>query len=49
MKSNDRVCVLGMGFIGLTLAATLAEAGIEVLGVDVIPEVIDALISGHYL
>lgn len=43
MKSNDRVCVLGMGFIGLTLAATLAEAGVKVLGVDVIPEVIDTL------
>jgi UDP-N-acetyl-D-mannosaminuronic acid dehydrogenase len=43
MRSNDRVCVLGMGFIGLTLAVTLAEAGVKVLGVDVIPEVIDAL------
>jgi nucleotide sugar dehydrogenase len=35
-----------MGFIGLTLAATLAEAGIEVLGVDVIPEVVDSLKRG---
>jgi len=43
MKNNDKVCVLGMGFIGLTLAATLAETGIEVLGVDIIPEVIDSL------
>src|SRR4030065_223803 len=40
MKNNDKVCVLGMGFIGLTLAATLAEAGFEVLGLDVIPEVV---------
>jgi len=45
MKSKDRVCVIGMGFIGLTLAATLAEAGIEVLGVDVNHEVIDSLIK----
>ena len=43
MGSGDKVCVLGMGFIGLTLATTLAEAGIEVLGVDVVPEVIDSL------
>lgn len=43
MKSNDRVCVIGMGFIGLTLAATLAETGIEVLGVDVNQNVIDSL------
>lgn len=43
MNSNDKVCVLGMGFIGLTLAATLAEAGANVLGIDVIPEVVDKL------
>ncbi|MBI4698728.1 MAG: nucleotide sugar dehydrogenase [Nitrospirae bacterium] len=43
MKTNDRVCVLGMGFIGLTLAATLAEAGVKVLGVDVSADVINAL------
>jgi len=43
MGQNDKVCVLGMGFIGLTLAATLAEAGVEVLGVDVNQKVIDSL------
>lgn len=43
MKNKDKVCVLGMGFIGLTLATTLAEAGSDVLGVDVVPEVIDSL------
>jgi UDP-N-acetyl-D-mannosaminuronic acid dehydrogenase len=43
MKSKDKVCVLGMGFIGLTLATTLAEAGVKVLGVDVVPEVVDSL------
>jgi UDP-N-acetyl-D-mannosaminuronic acid dehydrogenase len=43
MGRNDKVCVLGMGFIGLTLATTLAEAGIEVIGIDVVPGVIDSL------
>jgi UDP-N-acetyl-D-mannosaminuronic acid dehydrogenase len=43
MGRNEKVCVLGMGFIGLTLATTLAEAGIEVLGIDVVPDVIDSL------
>ncbi len=43
MKSKDKVCVLGMGFIGLTLATTLAEAGAEVLGVDISKGVIDSL------
>ncbi len=43
MNNNDRICVLGMGFIGLTLATTLAEAGFDVLGVDVVQEVVDTL------
>lgn len=43
MNKDDKICVLGMGFIGLTLATTLAEAGFNVLGVDVIPAVIDSL------
>ncbi len=43
MTSNDRVCVLGMGFIGLTLATTLAEAGVKVLGLDVTADVINTL------
>ncbi len=43
MGRNYKVCVLGMGFIGLTLATTLAEAGIEVIGIDVVPDVIDSL------
>jgi UDP-N-acetyl-D-mannosaminuronic acid dehydrogenase len=32
-----------MGFIGLTLAVTLAEAGIKVLGIDIDSEIIDSL------
>ena len=43
MSSEDRICVLGMGFIGLTLATAFAEAGVQVLGVDIKPEVIDSL------
>ncbi len=43
MGRKDKVCVLGMGFIGLTLATTLAEAGVEVIGIDVVPRVIDSL------
>jgi UDP-N-acetyl-D-mannosaminuronic acid dehydrogenase len=43
MEDKDKICVLGMGFIGLTLATTLAEAGMEVIGIDVVPDVIDSL------
>lgn len=43
MNNNDKICVLGMGYVGLTLAATLAEAGFKVLGVDIVQEVIESL------
>lgn len=43
MSNDEKICVLGMGFIGLTLAATLAEAGFQVLGIDIVPEVIKSL------
>jgi UDP-N-acetyl-D-mannosaminuronic acid dehydrogenase len=42
-ESYEKICVLGMGFIGLTFAATLAESGFEVLGVDILPEVVKVL------
>lgn len=47
MKNDDKVCVLGMGFIGLTLAVTLAESGYDVIGVDVIPDVVKRLKKGR--
>ena len=34
-NSFKRVCVVGMGYIGLPTAATLASRGMQVLGVDV--------------
>ena len=41
-----KVCVVGLGYVGLTLAVTMAESGIEVLGVDTNKEVIDQLKQG---
>ncbi|HMO69386.1 MAG TPA: hypothetical protein PKE25_12200, partial [Novosphingobium sp.] len=37
MKSDvkPRVCVVGLGYIGLPTAAVIARSGSEVLGVDV--------------
>lgn len=37
------VCIIGMGYVGLTLAAAMAEAGILVTGVDKSEEVIQSL------
>lgn len=34
-RSNGAVCVVGMGYVGLTLAITLREEGLPVYGVDI--------------
>jgi UDP-N-acetyl-D-mannosaminuronic acid dehydrogenase len=41
------VCVVGLGYIGLPTAATLASRGIEVIGVDTNPHVVDAVNAGE--
>src|SRR6266403_3176154 len=37
------VCVVGLGYIGLPTAATLASRGVEVIGVDINPQVVKAV------
>jgi UDP-N-acetyl-D-mannosaminuronic acid dehydrogenase len=41
------VCILGLGYIGLPTAATLASRGIDVIGVDINPRVVEAVNAGH--
>src|SRR3974390_786121 len=41
------VCVVGLGYIGLPTAATLASRGVEVIGVDINPHVVDAVNAGQ--
>jgi UDP-N-acetyl-D-mannosaminuronic acid dehydrogenase len=41
------VCVVGLGYIGLPTAATLASRGIDVIGVDIDPRVVEAINSGR--
>ena len=45
--SNSTVAVVGLGKIGLPLAAQFAAKGMRVIGCDVLPAVIDAINSGH--
>jgi UDP-N-acetyl-D-mannosaminuronic acid dehydrogenase len=40
-------CVVGLGYIGLPTAATLASRGIEVIGVDTNPQVVSAVNAGE--
>ena len=44
----NKICVVGLGYIGLPTAATFATYGIEVLGVDVNSRVV-ALNKGNVI
>ncbi|WP_050616532.1 nucleotide sugar dehydrogenase [Bacillus testis] len=41
-----KICVIGLGYIGLPTASVFARAGYEVLGVDVNQKVVDSLNEG---
>ena len=41
------VSVIGLGYMGLPMAATLAEAGHTVVGVDIAPRVVEAVNRGE--
>jgi UDP-N-acetyl-D-mannosaminuronic acid dehydrogenase len=41
------VCVVGLGYIGLPTAATLASRGVDVIGVDINPRVVEAVNAGQ--
>jgi len=42
----QKICVLGLGYIGLPTAATFATHGLKVTGVDINPYIIETLKSG---
>lgn len=44
---DRRVAVIGLGYVGLPLAISFAEAGLEVEGLDISAERVAALRSGH--
>lgn len=46
MLKVNSLCVIGLGYIGLPTACTFAAHGIDVLGVDTNPQVIETLQSG---
>ena len=43
----NKICVMGLGYIGLPTASTFATHGIKVLGVDVNPHVVETLSKGE--
>ena len=46
-ETPPRVGVIGMGYVGLPLATTLAEAGVAVLGLDAVQSKVDMLNRGE--
>lgn len=42
-----RVCVVGLGYMGLPMAAILARAGHDVVGVDINPRVVESVNRGE--
>lgn len=47
MFSNIKVCVVGLGYIGLPSSALLANRGFQVQGVDISPEVVNTINQGR--
>lgn len=46
-ESNDSVCVVGMGYVGSSLSAVLAEKGIQIRGVEVDQARVEQINDGH--
>ena len=47
MKINKKICIMGMGYIGLPTAALLANRGYQVHGVDINQHTIDTINRGE--
>ena len=45
--NSKKVCVLGLGYIGLPTAALMASRGIDILGVDINASVVDTVNCGR--
>ena len=47
MDSFSRIAVVGLGYIGLPTAAIFAENGLEVVGIDISPHVVETINAGR--
>ncbi|WP_204112451.1 nucleotide sugar dehydrogenase [Shimia biformata] len=46
-RTNEKIAVLGLGYVGLPLALALGRAGMRVVGFDTNPRLVDALRAGR--
>ena len=44
---RKKICVIGLGYIGLPTSAMFAQSGCEVIGVDISERVVNMLNQGH--
>jgi len=47
MNVKERICISGLGYIGLPTAALLANCGYTVHGIDVVPSVVETINRGE--
>jgi UDP-N-acetyl-D-mannosaminuronic acid dehydrogenase len=47
MQQTKKICVIGLGYIGLPTAALLANRGYQVHGVDVVKSTVDTINAGN--
>ncbi len=47
MQQSKKVCIIGLGYIGLPVATLLANCGYTVHGVDVVPNTVDTINRGE--
>ncbi len=47
MITSAKICVLGLGYIGLPTSAIMAAKGFQVLGIDVNPKVVETINNGR--
>lgn len=43
----EKICIIGLGYIGLPTAAVLASRGLSVIGVDINPRVVETINAGN--
>jgi UDP-N-acetyl-D-mannosaminuronic acid dehydrogenase len=46
-RKEAKVCIVGLGHVGVCLAAVVADAGFDVIGVDVSPSVVSSVSRGE--
>ena len=46
---DRKICVMGLGYVGLTFAVTLADIGFEVYGVEINEDTLNTLKKGSLI